>query len=334
MTGSTSFWILIGAAAVALVASLLLGGGAVRTGEPATEAAVAASTAISARSALVSRPPTVDVGDDVVIGERAQVQLAGSVTDPGGGPVSVRWSAEGGLGFFENVNSAQTTYTAPSSCDCETSITLTLTATNSAGLTASDRLVVRVRDPLRCPAERSSASGGFLVSSIDLCATGPGSPCPAVPSIPCDDPCVSQAPPPPGCSEIPVPCPCDGDCSDGSTSPGGWPFAPSATAHPRDRATPRIGRQYPASIDEEDWVRLQAYVTNPACLPVCFVWTADKGHFEGAETLQPIYHAPATDRRDGETATIRFTVRDGLGGIAYDQIRIRIANTDDGGPAR
>jgi len=327
MTGSTSFWILIGVAAAVLVASLLFAGG----GPAAEPAAVPAAPSVP-REAAPARPPIVDAGPDVVVGERARVPLNGTVSDPSG-PVSVRWSAEGNLGSFENAQSARTAYIAPSSCDCETVIRLTLTATNADGLSASDRLSVSVRDPLRCPTERSSASGTFIWSEADPCAAEPGDPCPAVPSTACDGPCVTWAPSP-ACTEIPVPCPCASGCDDRAATPGGWPFSSSPAAHPRDRATPRISRHYPASMREGDWVRIRGDVSNPACLPVCFVWTADKGRFENADSLEPIYHAPSTDLRDGEAATLRLTIYDGSGGTAYDQIRIRIVNTDYRGPSR
>jgi len=75
-------------------------------------------------------------------------------------------------------------------------------------------------------------------------------------------------------------------------------------------------------------MRITGYVSNPSCLSVCFVWSANKGWFEAADTLQPIYHAPESDRRDGETATVTLTVYDSTGTRSYDQIRFDIVNTD------
>jgi len=73
---------------------------------------------------------------------------------------------------------------------------------------------------------------------------------------------------------------------------------------------------------------ISGYISNPACLSVCFTWSASKGWLDGTDTLRPVYHAPESDRRDGETATITLTVYDAAGGRSYDQIRVRIVNTD------
>ncbi len=73
---------------------------------------------------------------------------------------------------------------------------------------------------------------------------------------------------------------------------------------------------------------IKGNISNPVCVSVCFTWSASKGWLEGANTLQPIYHAPESDRRDGETVTITLAAYDSSGGRSYDQIRVRIVNTD------
>jgi hypothetical protein len=42
--------------------------------------------------------------------------------------------------------------------------------------------------------------------------------------------------------------------------------------------------------------------------------------------LEPIYHAPQTERREGETVTITFTIHDATGRPSFDQIRLEIEN--------
>ena len=106
-----------------------------------------------------------------------------------------------------------------------------------------------------------------------------------------------------------------------------WPFGPQSE-HPRDRPKPRIDRHYFSSINEGSAMPIKGNISNPVCVSVCFTWSASKGWLEGANTLQPIYHAPESDRRDGETVTITLAAYDSSGGRSYDQIRVRIVNTD------
>ena len=70
-------------------------------------------------------------------------------------------------------------------------------------------------------------------------------------------------------------------------------------------------------------------IANPGCTSVCFSWSASKGWFEDADTLEPVYHAPMSDRIGGERVTISLVIYDGYGGRSYDQIRIDIDNLDD-----
>ncbi len=324
MSSSSTMWILLGAAL--LVALLLLSPTEPKVSEPAVDLPVASTSVGTEAVTQTIGAPVVDVGPDRTVGERETVRLNGQVTVPAGGAVTYSWTAEGGLGFFEDARSPTTAYTAPSACDCEESVILTLTVTGSSGVRASDSLILSVRDPLNCPEETYESCGSF-VTPIDPCRyVGATATCPAQPSEPCASPCITDVPVYDGCPEPPVPCPCVGnDCMGGWTS--NWPFGPQPE-HPRDRAKPRIDRHYSASIREESAVPITGYVSNPACLSVCFTWTASKGWLEGADTLQPIYHAPESDRRDGETVTITLTVYDSSGGRSYDQIRIRIVNTD------
>jgi len=270
--------------------------------------------------------PVVHAGPDRAVRERETVQLSGEGHGLGGGAVTYRWTAEGGIGFFENAHSPATLYTAPSACDCQETVILTLTATGANGMSASDSMVLSVQDPLNCPTETYDA-GGCFVTQIDPCRyVGDEATCPARPAEACSSPCVSSAPVPDGCPEAPVPCPCSTDGCEGGWG-WNWPFAPQPE-HPRDRAKPRIHRHYHSVINEGSAVPISGYISNPACLSVCFTWSVNKGWLEGADTLQPIYHAPESHRRDGETATITLAVHDSSGGRSYDQIRLAIVNRD------
>jgi hypothetical protein len=327
---SSALWIILAAMAV-IVAVLFL----VPVSESSTELPVAttASTeggeSLSATGRILASVLTVDAGPDLTVGEREIVQLHGQASTSTGGSITYAWSAHGGLGFFSNPNAADTSYTAPSACDCEQSVTLTLTATAADGTRASDSLTLSVRDPLACPTAQSTCTGGSqAVMVIDSCTSTTTSACPA-PDVPCDDPCISEAPVEPACAQVPVPCRCADDC--GATWDAAWPSASEPVAG-RDRAKPEIGRQYPSHVPEAGSFQLSASIRNPACLSVCFSWTANKGWFEGADTLTPVYHAPETDRYSGEPVTITLTIYDASGSASYDQIRFTVDNLDYAGP--
>jgi len=159
-------------------------------------------------------------------------------------------------------------------------------------------------------------------TSVEMCSSEP--------EVPCESPCVAEAPVRSGCSEVPQPCP----CGDGCEQPFLGILVPaSEPPHPRDRPKPEIDRHYPPAIDEGSAIPLLAQIANPACASVCFVWSVSKGWLEDPDTLTPTYHAPASDRAGGETATITLTIHDQFGGRSYDQIRIFIKNLDYKGPS-
>jgi len=326
MSSNSSMWILLAAGAAVLIALLLLGP-VERTSTESVSVAQPIATSISAERASAPRgAPVAHAGPDQTVGERETVQLRGEGYSPGGGAVSYLWTAEGGLGYFENAHGAAATYTAPSACSCEECVVLTLTVTSASGISASDSMVLYVRDPVNCPVETHDVSGCFT-TEIDRCQyVGDRATCPAQSSEACASPCITDVPAYNGCTEQPVPCPCSTDgCESMWTS--SWPFDPKPE-HPRDRAKPRIHRHYQSVIDEGSAVPISGYVSNPACLSVCFTWSASKGWLEGADTLQPIYHAPQSERRDGEDVVISLTVYDSSGERSYDQIRLHIVNTD------
>jgi len=331
MNGSRSMVLMIAGVGVGLIALLLLLGST--PDEPTdisvapTPIAVAEPQAILTSQAVSA--PIVHAGLDRVVGERETIQLSGEGYDPSGLPVTFTWTAEGGLGFFADVHSPTTEYTAPSACDCDDMAILTLTVASASGASVSDQLVITVRDPLTCPTPTCEESGYFVIVPVDACQRPTDPTCPATPSEPCGSPCVSEAPIDDGCTEPPIPCPCveDADCMEPWQS--GWPFE-DQPGHPKDRAKPSIDRHFLSVVNEGSAVALQGHISNPKCQRVCYIWAASKGWLENADTLTPIYHAPQSDRLDGETVTISFIVYDTAQGRSYDQIRIRIRNTNPG----
>jgi len=330
MSSTSSTILIIAGIGVALIALLLLSSS---SPGPTTDPGVALpsesgleSTA-PVRSSLASAP-VVHAGLDRTVGEREIVQLSGEGHDPNGLPLTYTWTAEGGLGFFENAHSPVSAYTAPSACDCDDLVILTLTVTNTSGASVSDQMVIAVRDPLACPASTYESSGYYATVTGDICLDDTAeAPCPATPSQPCVSPCISEATIDYGCPELPIPCPCteDVDCTEPWQT--GWPFD-EQPGHPKDRAKPSIDRHFPREMNEESSIALQGYIRNPACQSVCYTWSASKGWLENANTLTPIYHAPESDRLGGETVAISLIIYDTAQGRSYDQIRIKIRNTN------
>ena len=332
MSSSNSTILIIAGVGVALIALLLLLASSPEpttdtgaSAPPISEAAPYAATASSSSSV-----PVVHAGLDRTVGERERIELSGEGYDPSGLPVTYLWTAQGGLGFFENAHSPTTIFTAPSACDCDDMVILTLTMTSTSGIRVADQMVISVRDPLACPSLTYESSGDFETMSIDVCQDNDAdATCPATPSEPCDSPCISEAPLADDCPDLAIPCPCaeDGDCTESWQS--GWPFD-AQPVHPKDRAKPEIDRHFPREINEEASVVMEGYIRNPACQPVCYVWSVSKGWLENANTLTPIYHAPESDRLEGETVTISLITYDSTQGRSYDQIRIKIRNTNPG----
>ena len=58
------------------------------------------------------------------------------------------------------------------------------------------------------------------------------------------------------------------------------------------------------------------------------MWTADKGSFDDATSLNPIWYAPMSDRFGGEKICITLSIIGDCDGRGYDQIRIHVNNTD------
>lgn len=312
---------------VAIVLGLLLLGGGGRE-IPMSEPAEPLTSTARPEFGETGSTLRVDVGGDMIVGEREAVQLAGTVTGAAAGAVSYRWTGEGRPGFFSSPNLRDPIYTSPSACDCEERVVLTLTATDSRGALARDSLVLTVRDPSACPPDPCIPKP--ISAPVDLCAVHVRVPCLSQADAPCERPCTSDAPSADPCGQVVIPCPCTaGGCASAWSS--SWPAAPSPGV-PGDRSKPRIVRQYPAHISEGSAFELTGTIGNPACVSGCFVWVANKGSLEGVDTLSPTYRAPQVDRSGGERVTISLILYDGFGGRSYDQIRVTIDNLDYVGP--
>ena len=331
MSSSNSTILIITGIGMALIVLLLLLGS---SPEPTTEIGVVPPPESALEfTAPVRSPasvPVVHAGFDRTVGEREIIELSGEGYDPSGLPITYTWTAEGELGFFENAHSPVTAYTTPSACDCDDVVILTLTVTSASGASVNAQMVIAIRDPLACPVPTYESSGYYVTVPVDICQDDVAeATCPATPSEPCDSPCISETPVDDGCPEPPIPCPCikDVDCTRPWQT--GWPFD-EQPEHPKNRAKPSIDRHFPREMNEGGVIALQGHIRNPACQSVCYTWSVSKGWLENANTLTPIYHAPESDRLEGETVTISLIIYDTAQGRSYDQIRIKIRNTNPG----
>ena len=334
MNSNSSTLVLVGIGLAVLLGLLFLsGGGTQAPGDAATSETV--SVGEEGASMVEVRPTlSVEIGESLVLGERETVVLEAQVQGGADGPVRYQWTADGDLGFFSHPNERRTHYTAPSSCDCQEHIVITLTAIDGMGAAAVDTIYVSVPSLAVCskdPCEPVCVKPDpVCIPSEGTCTTAPENPCPEA-DVACETPCIETIPPEDPCDAAISPCPCvEGDCT--STWMPSWPFQDEETPAASERPRPLIVRQFPAHITEGSSFQLRGAISNPGCHTACFVWTASKGELVGAETLTPIFHAPQTDRPHGETVSISLAIYDPFGGRSYDQIRLTIDNTDYNGP--
>jgi len=95
----------------------------------------------------VNHPPLPEAGADMVVDELATISLTCSASDPDGDTLSYRWTVDCGRGTFDDPTLLHPTYTAPTTDRCEgEDIVLRLTVTDACGASASDTMVVHVRN--------------------------------------------------------------------------------------------------------------------------------------------------------------------------------------------
>ena len=108
--GNSTFLIIAGVGVALLALLLLLGSGS----EPAPVADVIPTTSTTTNTTATSSASmestyystlVVHAGLDRTVGEREQIELSGEGYDPRGLPVTYQWTADGGLGFFEDPQS-------------------------------------------------------------------------------------------------------------------------------------------------------------------------------------------------------------------------------------
>jgi len=100
----------------------------------------------------VNRPLYADAGPDICVDEGSTVQLTCSGTDPDSDPVSYLWCDASGRGTFSNPTALHPMFTAPMTTVCDgEAIVLTLTVTDSCGLSTTDSMVVHINNVNKPP---------------------------------------------------------------------------------------------------------------------------------------------------------------------------------------
>jgi hypothetical protein len=96
--------------------------------------------------------PTADAGEDITAPQCTRVLLTCDAHDPDGDPLTYLWTIACGGGRFEDPTRLHPTFVTPAvPCGGEEEIVVTLTATDPAGASSSDSMIVRVVDPNRPP---------------------------------------------------------------------------------------------------------------------------------------------------------------------------------------
>jgi len=94
-----------------------------------------------ASGAVGNRPPSVKIeGASARVTSGARLNLRANVYDPDGDEVTLHWTATAGT--LSGASTARTTWTAPST---PTSLTITLSVTDSSGASSTDTLSVEVQ---------------------------------------------------------------------------------------------------------------------------------------------------------------------------------------------
>jgi len=242
--------------------------------------------------------PYVDARTNLVINECSSVRLTCEGYDPNGGRVTYHWTAAGGRGSFDNAYLLHPVYTAPAVGRGGENIILTLTVTNEQGVSARDKMVVRVCDTICCP-------------PVERCRPTPPVPC-WVTSVP---PCPPAVPPPcvpiPPCTSVPP-----------SRPPMPVPCVPTPPSPPC--ITPCAAK----SVDEGGSIQLHGKVWDSDCNLASFYWTADKGRFDDPTSFDPVYYAPMTNLCGGEDVCIVLTAVDSCCAKGVDQLILHINNVN------
>jgi len=245
----------------------------------------------SPSGAAPAAEPYVDAGPDLALSECCTTHLSAEGYDPEGGPVSVSWSAP--RGCFDDASSLRPHYTTPAVSSTQEVVTLTLTVTNEAGASASDTVLVRVRNVVRPSTQPTCGMAAPLPRYAVLLET-------------------PVAPPEEHERAEPTP----------RTALSLCPNIPES-APPAGRM---ISRCAALAIDEGSSIRLDGRVWDPDCNLAGFSWSADKGSFDDPTSLHPVYRAPMTTDCLGEDVRITLTAVDRCCAATSTHLVLHVSN--------
>ena len=282
-------------------------------------------------------PPTADAGEDITAPECTPVQLTCGAYDADGDALSYYWTAQGGVGHFDNPCLLHPVYTTPA-VECGTSerILLTLTVTDSCGASACDTMVVCVTNTNHPP----TADAGEDITA-------------------------------PECSRVLLTCDAydpDGDalsflwtiqgsrgqfenpyvlhpifitpaveCGESEaitvtlrvTDSHGETACDSMVIHVRDtNQAPRVELGEDIVVVSGTSLRLMPEVSDPDGEPVYFRWIvpAGQGEIDSCADANPAYSAPIIPYGAELEAVVTLIVTDARGASSSDSLRVRVRN--------
>jgi hypothetical protein len=286
----------------------------------------------------VNHAPLADAGEDIVVDEGATVQLTCDASDPDGDAVSVYWTAECGMGAFNDPTVLHPCYTAPMTDLCEGQpIILTMTVTDACGATSSDSMVVYVRNVNHAPSADAGEDVCVDEGATVLLTCGAADPDGDALSYYWTAECGRGTFNDPTLLHPTYTAPYTDSCSGEAvvvtltvTDACGATASDSIVIQIRDINHPPVVELGPGfCMDECAEIQLNPVVSDPECTPVTYNWTASAGSFDDPCAAHPTYIAPATDVCDGIDVTITLQVTDPCGLTACDSMPIHINNINN-----
>ncbi len=264
--------------------------------------------------------PTANAGPDKEVYENQTVTLSGSGSDPDGDPITYSWSCSGGS--LSSSQIAQPVFTAPG-VSRDTSYTCTLVIADNKGASASDSLVVMVRNHNSPPTVDIKANG--FDSSITV-------PYNAVANLTWTSTDATS-------------CTASGNWSgtkptSGSESTGSLTYskayiltctgtdgsATDSVIVNVESSTPNNSPIVSAGVDREVYegqtVILQGTASDPDNDPLTYSWYCSGGTLSSYSVLQPVYTAPLVN--SDTIYTCILSVFDNRGGSNSDSVLITV----------
>jgi len=287
----------------------------------------------------VNRPPCADAGPDICVNEGATVRLTCEGTDPDGDPVCYSWCDASGRGHFDDSTALHPAYTAPmTGCCAGEEFVLTLTVTDSCGLSTTDSMVVRVANVNRPPC--ADAGPDLCVNegaAVRLTCEGTDPDGDPVRYSWCDTSGCGRFDDPTALHPVytaPMTACCEGEnivLTLTVTDSCGLATTDSMVVHVANVNRPPCADAGPdVCVDEGTTVRLIVSGSDPDGDPVSYRWcdTSGRGFFADPTALHTTYTVPMTACCEGENIVLTLTVTDSCGLATTDSVIVHINNVN------